>query len=357
MKDEDILKEAKALFKASSEAEADNREQWLDDLKFARLSEQWHPADRKQRELEGRPCLTINRLPAFIRKVVNTARQNDMTIKVHPVDSEGDPKTAEIYDGLIKNIQASSNASIAYDTGLDNAVTMGIGYWRVNLDYAHDDTFDMDIKIERIGNPFSVYGDPSSIMADSSDWNYCFVLDSITKEEFESRYKDADKFDWTTEGYGELDGDWSDGDNVIIAEYWRREEKPRTLLLMSDGSAIDQSIYDDNKETFDALGFTVKDTRETKTYKIIQRIMTGAEVLETNEWAGKYIPIVPVYGEEVNVEGKRHFRSLVRDSKDPQRMFNYWRTASTELVALAPKTPFIGPKGAFNTDAKKWGYS
>ena len=121
---EDILKEAKALFKASSEAEADNREQLLDDLKFARLREQWHPADRKQRELEDRP-----------------------------VDSEGDIKTAEIYDSLIKNIQASSNASIAYDTCLNNAVTMGIGYWRVNLDYAHDDTFDMNIKIERIGNP------------------------------------------------------------------------------------------------------------------------------------------------------------------------------------------------------------
>jgi hypothetical protein len=54
------------------------------------------------------------------------------------------------------------------------------------------------------------------------------------------------------------------------------------------------------------------------------------------------------------VEGERSFISLVRFSKDPQRMFNYWRTASTELVALAPKAPFIGPKGAFNTDANKW---
>lgn len=74
----------------------------------------------------------------------------------------------------------------------------------------------------------------------------------------------------------------------------------------------------------------------------------------TNAFAGKYIPIVPVYGDEVYLEGKRHFISLTRWARDPQQMFNYWRSASTELVALAPKAPFIGPKGAFKTDANKW---
>ena len=83
-------------------------------------------------------------------------------------------------------------------------------------------------------------------------------------------------------------------------------------------------------------------------------MLTGAEVLEKNDWAGKYIPIVPVYGDEVNVEGKRHFRSLIRDAKDAQRMLNYWRTASTELTALAPRVPFIGRKGTFKSDARKW---
>ncbi|MGZ5053306.1 MAG: portal protein [Methylobacter sp.] len=350
----DILKEALELFKRASEHESNNREQALDDLKFARLSEQWHPADRKNRELEGRPCLTINRLPAFIRKVVNTARQNDMSIKVHPVDNSGDPKTAEIYDGIIKNIQATSSAAIAYDTGLDSAVTMGFGYWRINLDYAHDDTFDLDIKVERISNPFSVYGDHTATGADTSDWNYCFILQSVTKDDFKARYKGAEQFDWATEGYNDMDHDWSDGENVIVAEYWTRNEVPRTILMLSDSSTVGKDVYDENLETFEALGVTVINTRKTKSYKVMQRIMSGAEILETNEWAGRYIPIVAVYGEEVNVEGKRHFRSLVRDSKDPQRMFNYWRTASTELVALAPKTPFIGPKGAFNTDSKKW---
>jgi hypothetical protein len=80
--------------------------------------------------------------------------------------------------------------------------------------------------------------------------------------------------------------------------------------------------------------------------------MTGSEVLEKNSWPGKYIPIVPVYGDEINVQGKRYFRSLIRDARDSQMMFNFWRTASTELVALAPKAPYIGPRGAFDGDPK-----
>ena len=35
-------------------------------------------------------------------------------------------------------------------------------------------------------------------------------------------------------------------------------------------------------------------------------------------------------------------------------MLNYWRTASTELVALAPKAPWVGPKGFAKSSARKW---
>src|SRR3546814_6126257 len=102
-------------------------------------------------------------------------------------------------------------------------------------------------------------------------------------------------------------------------------------------------------------GITETERRTTKSYKVTHRIMTGAEILETNEWAGRYIPIIPVYGEEVNVEGVRHFRSLIRDAKDAQRMINYWRSMATELVALAPKEPYIGPEGPLpGEDAPEW---
>lgn len=353
MSDKDTLAEALEEFRLSEDSEAENRKQWLDDIKFARLGEQWPDGVKRQRELEGRPCLTINRLPAMVRSVLNDARQNKPSIKVHPVDSGAKRETAEILNGLIRNIEYTSSADVAYDTALDHAVTGGFGYFRINTDYACDDEFDQDITIERISNPLTVYGDENSTCADSSDWNKAFITELYTEDAFEKRWKGASKSNWEAD-YRDMPNGWRDGEMVRIAEWWSRKEVPAVLLKLSDGMVLYEKEYMRIKDILDAQGITIAGTRDTKTYKVTQRIMTGAEVLETNEWAGKYIPIIPVYGDEVNVEGKRHWISLVRWAKDPQQMFNYWRTASTELVALAPKTPFIGPKGAFNTDQVKW---
>lgn len=352
--DKDIIKEALEAFEVASTAEKDNRKAALEDLKFSRLGEQWPDDIKAQRDTEGRPCLTINKLPAFIRQVINDGRQNKPSIRVHPADSAADPDTAKIINGLIRNIEYTSNADVAYDTALESAVTMGFGYWRINVDYAYDDTFDLDMMIEAVPNPFSVYGDPYSTKSDSSDWNSAFVVEMLTKSQFHAKYKGADEMkSWEVE-YNDLHAPWGGEDTLMIAEYWTRTEAPRLIVQLSDGAIIDADQYKANQEVFDELGLTITGDRTVKSHKVKQRILSGAEVLESTDWAGRYIPIIPVYGEEVNVEGVRYLRSLVRDSKDPQRMFNFWRTASTELVALAPKTPFIGPKGSFTTDADKW---
>lgn len=373
--DDDILEEAKELFEEAREHESHNRKEALDDLRFARLGEQWPLKVRQQREKDGRPCLTINRLPSIIRQVVNDARQNKPSITVHPVDSNADPDTAKIFTGLIRNIEQSSDAEVAYDTALDFAVTSGVGYFRINTRYADDESFDQDIVIERIANPFSVYGDPNSTAADSSDWDTCFVVDAMPKTTLEKRYKGAEAVDWASDIYAGLQEPWRDGERVMLAEYWKREQVMRQIVALtpptgelhpehiaamsqmdiSDRFICDLEVYKTNKPFFDSLGVKVMgQPRPVSTHKVTQYVMTGAEVLETVNWAGRFIPIVPVYGEEVFVDGRRYFRSLVRDAKDPQRMHNYWRTTSTELVALAPKAPWIGKKGTFNSAMKKW---
>jgi hypothetical protein len=353
-KDEKLIESAKEAFKQAQDAESDNRIAFADDLRFARLGEQWPAQVKRQRELEGRPCLTVNRMPSFIRQVVNDSRMNKPSIKTHPVDDGADRETADIINGLIRNIEVTSNADVAYDTAVDNAVSGGFGYWRVNIDYACEDAFDLDIRIERITNPLTVYGDPKSTAADSSDWNECFVTESLTYDEFEKRWPKAEKTDWNALKQEDKGALWFMDDSLQVVEYWKREEVEKEIFLLSDGQVMGEQDYLAVKEILDLQGITIAEQRTTRSHKVTQYIMTGAEVLESNPWPGKYIPIVPVYGEEVIVEGKRYFLSLIRHAKDSQQMYNFWRTASTELVALAPKAPFIGPKGAFKTDSGKW---
>lgn len=351
-KGDDFLHEVREKFDRAAEWENDNRLRALDDVKFARLNEHWPWRVKKQREDDGRPCLVIPKLPSFIRQVVNSARRNKPGINVVPADSSGDVKTAEIMSGLIRNIEVTSDAEVAYDTAVEWAVSAGWGYFRINIDYSDDDSFDKDICIERIDDPFTVYGDPDSRSADSADWNCCWVVSMLSLDAFQAKYKGKEAVDWDGLGYTGLPAPWRDGDSVMVCEYWHREDVERTIYMLGNGEVVGEDVFQQNIDILAPLN--VVGERQVKSKKVTQYIMTGAEVLETVEWPGKYIPIVPVYGDEITIEGKRYFKSLIHDAKDAQRELNYWRSMAAETVALAPKAPFIGPVGAFNTDIQKW---
>lgn len=367
MSDDAILREARAAFTRASDYELQNRKEAREDIEFARLSKQWDDTVKKDRELLGRPCLTINKLSPVIRQVVNDARQNRPSIKVLPKDDKADIETAEVISGLIRNIEQTSNADVAYDTAIDAAVSGGFGYWRIDLDYSYggslDDyknagveLFEQDICIKRIANQFSVYGDPDSTAADSSDWARAFVIEMLPHDRFKSKYPKAAMTDFSSNAWSVAGASWKNDTEVMVAEYWKREEVSKLVVAVqtdADLTIIEWSEFEKLKAANPEIE-AVTQPRAIKCYKVTQYLMTGVEVLETNEWPGTLIPIVPVYGDEVNFEGNRHFRSLIRDAKDANRMFNYWRTKTTEAVALAPLTPFIGRKGAFDTDASKW---
>lgn len=356
MADKDILADGREAFGRCRDAMQENHAVGLDDLKFSRLADQWPANIRKARELASRPCLTINKMPAFSRQVVNDARQNKPQISVHPVDSGADKETAEVLGGIIRNIETVSNADVAYDTGVEAAVCSGFGYWRINIERAFEDALEdeLEIRIKRLINQFAVYGDPNSTEADSSDWDCAFVTDLISKEQFKSRYKDKADVSFDSEGWRKAGGDWLSEKGVIVAEWWRREEVERKVVILSDGRRFavdDLRTNSDLQVGLESGTFTIVREGVVKAKKVTQTIMSGVDVLKEAEvFPGHYIPIIPVYGDEIIVEGKRCFRSLINGAKDAQQMFNFWRTASTEMVALAPKVPFIGPEGAFSAD-------
>lgn len=374
---DDIVQEAMDAFKCAEEAESENRQNAKEDIQFARMGEQWSTKDRNDRQLAGRPCLTINQLLPAIRQVVNDSRQNRPSAKVHPVDSGSDPETAEVLGGMIRNIENTSDAEVAYDTAIDHAVSGGFGYWRINLDYALNaldedgiramgpEAFDKNIFIRRIANPFSVFGDPYSQAADSADWNQAHVIDTLTCDQFRKKYPGAEETDFDGGQWSTVNAPWKDGDNVQVAEYWKREEAIRNALMVQLGDTEEgpgdvvimmEDEYKGQKALLDSQGASVIGSpRPIKGFKVTQYIVSGVEELDKVEWAGSYIPIIPVYGDEVNIEGRRHLRSLIRDAKDSQRMVNYWNTTATEVVALAPRAPYMMEEGSIPKGwAGKW---
>lgn len=361
---------------------SDNHDRFREDIEFGREGIQWDPKIAKARAAEGRPCLTINKLPAFIRQVVNDSRQNKPAIKISPVDGGADVETAEVISSLIRAVERNSNADVAYDTAIDNAVSGGFGFFRIGIDYANEDSFDLEARIERIPNPLSVVWDPSSTRFDAADWGFAFVTDDLTRAEFKARFGDADQVSFDVGDDQTSTGNDTREETIRIAEHWTRSEKKRALILFErpDGSRVSlredalpqlgrdmlvaggldtQAVSDDDAAAvFVALaGLTEIKRREATYFEVKRRILSGADVLREEDWPGSTIPICPVWGEEVFYDGRRHFRSMIRDARDPQAMFNYWRTTTTELVALAPRAPWVlGEQALPNnpTERLKW---
>lgn len=330
MSKDDILADMRAFKRDCEQADGHNREAAQDDLRFLEGEGQWDARVKAGREADGRPCLTINKLPQYVNQVSNDIRQNRPSIKVSPVDSTSDPAKAEILEGLIRNIEYTSKADQAYDTAGFYAVACGMGFITVETCYADDDAFEQDIRICRVRNPMTVFLDPSAKEADASDMRQALVTSLMTLKAFKKKYPNAAA---TSSVDGEEWADWYTGTDVRLAEYWTREEVARPVVLLKDGTVVDEDKA--------PPGIPVVSRRNATRWKVTYRLCAGSEVLEEKEWPGKYIPIVPVCGEEIDINGKVYRRGLIRNAKDSQRMYNYWRTTATELVALAPKAPVL----------------
>ncbi|KKL06672.1 hypothetical protein LCGC14_2593690, partial [marine sediment metagenome] len=295
---------------------------------------------------DGRPILTINRMPTFVDQVVNDIRQNRPSIKVRPVDDVADDEIADIYTGLIRHIEHASDATVAYVTAVEGAAQCGIGHFRIVSEYSQDSTFEQVIRIKRIVDPFAVTWDPQAVELDRSDAMYCFYEQALDLETYKARYPDSalTGFDFMDVDSTHL-GDWRQGEEIRIAEYWTKTPEKRTLALLDDGRTIDIT---DMKESDGLLQddqggvFRIVKSRKVKRSKVEMRIINGHEVLEGPfEWIGTGIPIIPVIGKETHI-GRRTIRNgIIRHAKDPQRMYNYWRAAQTEQLALQPKAPWM----------------
>lgn len=324
----DVLDRARKRLKRWDDVMGDNARDAVEDLKFSLLGEQWD--DQMQKDREGRPCLTVNKLAQYINQVVNEQRQAKQGIKVVGVDAKADRNVAEIQTGLIRNIEYLSRADLAYETAYEQAVAGGLGYFGVLTCYADEDTFEQDIRIRTFENFLAVKLDCDSIMPDGSDANWGFVEDKMPRDESEDEDGPYNADD-VPDSYAEA---WHDDDDVYIREYWERERVKVKLTLGSDGVT---------RKEGEAMppGTEILRERDAYEHKVTMYKLRGDKVLSETEFPSRYIPIFPVYGKRLNVEGKLHIMGLVRFARDPQKMFNYWRSSMAEKIALAPKSPLM----------------
>lgn len=329
--DKDLVAKIRDRYKSMHEADQDNRRKALDDLKFCfEPGAQWDDASRKDRG--DRPCYEFNKIRPTVKRVINEMRKNRPQGKVRAVE-DGDKDTADVQEGLIRNIWNTSDADTVIDYAGEYQVAGGMGAWRITTKYAGESAFDQDIAIEAIKNPFCLYADNACadpLKRDARDW---ILTDKISKEVYETKYKGVDVVEFDAMEFDD-DSDWRDEDSVRICEYWWKEPVTKEIYLLQGGQTVDTI------EGVDPM--TIVRSRTVNTHKIMMCIASGDAILEgPTEWVGSQFPFVIIYGDWIVIDGKVCWNGLTRHAKDAQRSYNYARTAIAETIALAPQAKYL----------------
>lgn len=354
----EIFLEACQRQKLSEENESDNRTRGLEAIAF-RNGQQWPDDVYNQRaNVEKRPTLTVNHTNTFCVRLKNQLRQQRPRIKCHPVGGGSQIEDAEVITGLMRHIETLSNASVAYDNGVESAIDIGWGYWRIVADYVALDSFDQELLIKPIQNTFTCYDDPMSIMPAGEDRRWFLISEEMSRIEYKRRYPRADNAEWSPAAAGDQNSTrWETKHRIRLAEYYRIHEIPDTLILMTDGRGWLKSNMP-SEETMLASGFrpVVRErlnpdaepewiTRPTTRKQVQWFRINGRMVVDQRDLPGKYIPVIRCEGNKTILNGNVYRKGMVEDLMDPARMFNYWRSSETERYALSPKAPWVMAEG------------
>ncbi len=360
-----IVAEARDRWNRCNDAEEPQRVRTLAAKKF-RAGDQWEPAIKQSREgkngLQGqaaqppRPCLTIDRLSQPVRHISNQIKSANFSITVVPQGQGADQQTAEIYKGYLRRMQNEARDESPIEWAADGAIEGGFGWLRLRTDYVDPnpdpnstsiEVFDQEPVLERIANNMAVYCDPSANKPTRSDAQYMFVTEDLPREEFERLYPKAklDSLD-SFASTGDTSGwkDWVGKDAIRIAEYWRVTYTDEKWIALADGSIHQVKDFpkkDEQDPQNAVLAKRVVRRPTVEGYKI-----NACEVLEEMEWLGSRIPLIPILGEELNVDGKVILRGVIEEGMDAQRMTNFMYSGAVENFALLPRTPILAATGA-----------
>jgi len=350
-KEQDIITEALHRFETAADSWQDTYDLALGDVAFVDEPEgQWDETSKNNRK--NRPCLTFDKLSASVDRIVGSQFANMPSIKVRAAE-EGDEDTAEIFQGLIRQID--QRGIKAFKTAFKYSVKGGWGCVLIDHDFIDDVSLNQDIIIREIKNPFSVLIDPVVQAQPVEEARYGFVFEDIERDEFERMYPKAKSEGSQSdfESTGNFDS-WVSDDYVRVADYYRIVTEETRLVQLSDGRVVDYSQIEPIADELNLNGITLGKERRVQMRKLERYKLTALEVLEEIECVGRFIPIVPVFGKTTNVDGTFFSRGIVQKAKDAQKMYNYARSVAVEVTALTPKQPYLVTPGMIKGHEERW---
>ena len=362
-----VVREALAFQKLSAEAYGLQRQREEDDLAFQVPDQQWTADVKAQRAgqtvngvpLPARPMLSIPILDQPIQQQLNQEKQAHLGVTVHPLSEDADDDTAAVLQGLYRHIEVQSRASLARGWAFDRAVKSGFGVYRVDVVYddTTDDPRDLAIRLSRILHQSSVFLDPYAQEPDWSDGKRGLVVSYVPWDAYTREYPESSMAGYGDDELSQLTTDypfWINGTGesraVCVAEYFYTQYRKREWVILSDGAFAFEDDPLPEGVTITTRGLRTVDWPEIHWAKV-----NAVEVLDARKWNGRYIPLIPVIGRELQpFQGQRYWMGMIHPNKDAARLVNIEVSNAVEKDALSPKAPWVGAVGQFKTNRKQW---
>jgi hypothetical protein len=307
---------------------------------------------------KGRNAWTIDLLTPSVESLINQIRINKVTANFIPIGGAADKATADVRQGLYRNIERVSNAAIARETGYQMAVSVGRGYERILIEDEEGASFYRKITIQRVDSLQSIAIDPTCLDFTYRDAGWAYTFDDLWKDEFHAQYgdrtDDGTERDLDVTGFGLLDASakewWFPKDKVKVGEYWRRVWKMREVWKCEDGN----DYWKEDVPEGVGLADVRVNVKKKLDSSLEWRRMTGTQTLEKRIWPGKLIPIVVFVGREI-FRGRRPkiHSGMVRAAMAPCRIHNYMVSRMVDEVALSPLPHMFAPEESFSVEQLK----
>ncbi len=304
-----------------------------EDMRFVNVAggmwEDFHTDD-----FDDRTKMEFDLASNYLNRFVGEWNQNRVGVVFEPDDDLASDDDAELLNGIYRADFRQNSGKVATDNAVNETATCGYGCFELAATFEDDldpENENQNVEWRVINNAYnSVFWDNAAKRIDKRDARRVTKLIQFTDQSFEETFPDASPVSaYTPETRLLFKNDFFSPTFVYVGVRYEVMVKDENFFVYNDleNSKVIAFTEEEHKEKEaelkkNDLMIFVRERRIPNQF-IEMTVFSGQEILEsTKRIAGKWLPLIPLYGYRAYVDGRETYRGVVRKLKDPSRMFN-----------------------------------
>jgi len=366
------LQQFKEELQEDSDAGRDQREKAWEDMNFF-YAPNGHWDGFEETVTNRRAKFQLDITSPFKNRFIAEWNSNSVGVEYKPDDDAASDKEAELLTGRRRIDFREEAGKIAQDNAVEEVAVCGCGDYMLATKFEDDsdpENENQRVVFRPIYNGFNtVYWDGASKWIDKRDARHVTRLETFTPSSFLDQYpgrNPVSAFQPDNWGYSSYSN--QNQELIYIATRYEINRRKQTVWVYrnleasgEDGGGTlehyEKLAHDSIKDELKAnpnIEFIRK--RKIIIQTVEKTVFSGDAILEkTRKIAGKWLPIIRMYGYRGYLDGQEWYKGLIRTLKDPQRIFNTQISQMAEIACgTGTKKPIFAPEQMVGPVKEAW---